>query len=186
MIREFVASKTAKLLAACICPVAGTGLVTMNVPQARNLVHKVTAPRTAAVSPAARKPIQPAAVVPCGKAEPILVIPQIAGLEPAPATPFDLPALERSFPSLAPQRISSLPDIARSAAAPGGPGIPGGGGGSEIPGTVPSTPLPEPASWAQIILGFGLIGATVRMAYRRERNIPVAQLAVAKPSIQRS
>ena len=179
MIREFVASKTAKLLAACICPVAGTGLVTMNVPQARTLVHKATAPRTAAVSPIARKPIEPAAVVPCGKAEPILVIPQVAGLEPVPATPFDMPALERSLPAtITPDRVAAaVPEFGRSPSIiPGSPGNPDGPG----TGIVPSTPLPEPASWAQIILGFGLIGATVRMAYRRERTMPVAQPAVAK------
>jgi hypothetical protein len=180
MIREFVASKTAKLLAACVCPVAGTGLVTMNVPQARNFVHKATAPRSAAVSPVARTPVQPAAVVPCGKAEPILVFPQVAGLSPIPATPFDLPALERSLPpTVTPERIASaVPEISR-------PQLPGGGVPPEdVPGTgvVPSTPLPEPASWAQIILGFGLIGATVRMAYRRDRGLTVNQKSAARPA----
>lgn len=56
----------------------------------------------------------------------------------------------------------------------GGPGAPGGGGGSTGPGgggggggiVVNKPPLagpvPEPASWAMMLAGFGLMGATIR------------------------
>ncbi len=60
---------------------------------------------------------------------------------------------------------------------PGGGG--GGGGGGSItnpapPVTPPAPPVgvvPEPATWAMMILGFGLIGSALRRAGRRVRYV---------------
>ena len=41
--KEVLASNTAKLVAACVCPVVGAGTVVMEVPQVRAAVHKATA-----------------------------------------------------------------------------------------------------------------------------------------------
>jgi len=44
MLKEAVASKAAKLLMTCVCPVAGTTALTLGVPQARDAVHKAVQP----------------------------------------------------------------------------------------------------------------------------------------------
>jgi PEP-CTERM motif len=63
---------------------------------------------------------------------------------------------------------SSIPGAIGS--LPGGGG--GGGGGSITPPTTPVPPIavvPEPAMWAFMILGFGVIGSALRRARRGER-----------------
>ena len=45
MLKEAVASKAAKLLMTCVCPVAGTTALTLGVPQVRDAVHKTAQPR---------------------------------------------------------------------------------------------------------------------------------------------
>lgn len=62
------------------------------------------------------------------------------------------------------------------------PGLPigGGGGGVFVPGTpgtpgvpVVTSPVPEPATWVSMILGFGIVGASMRRgsaARRRSRS----------------
>ena len=45
MLKEAVASKAAKLLMTCVCPVAGTTALSLGVPQVRDAVYKATQPR---------------------------------------------------------------------------------------------------------------------------------------------
>ena len=45
MLKEVLASNTAKLVAACVCPVVGAGTIVMEVPKVRAAVHRATAPR---------------------------------------------------------------------------------------------------------------------------------------------
>ncbi len=56
----------------------------------------------------------------------------------------------------------------------GGPGGGGGAGGGSGGGTPPAPGVPEPAAWAMMIAGFGLIGAALR---RRRRQMPGGRLA---------
>ena len=101
-------------------------------------------------------------------------MPDLAQLleSPPPLSPV---SLDQPLPLTA---ISSPPPLAAIIAPPpGGGGIvipPGGGGGgpvtfpTELP-HVPVTPpsaVPEPATWAMMLLGFGLIGWRVRAARR--------------------
>lgn len=90
-----------------------------------------------------------------------------------PETPMAMPA------AVVPAVATALPLAAAPAAAGGGLFIPplvipGGGGGITTlvtpPGSVPPTPVPgvpEPATWAMMIIGFGLLGGLLR---RRRRT----------------
>jgi hypothetical protein len=59
---------------------------------------------------------------------------------------------------------------------PIGGGSGGGGGGGIIvpPGggepSPPATAIPEPATWAQMLIGFGVIGGATRVVYRQEKK----------------
>ena len=41
------------------------------------------------------------------------------------------------------------------------------------PGTVPVSPIPEPATWLMLLIGFGAIGKTLRSARGRLRQVPL-------------
>jgi hypothetical protein len=148
MLSSIVASKTARLLAACVCPVVGAGTLTMAVPKVRNAVHKATAPREYAL-PKTRERI----------ATPISA--------PAPCTIGATP--------LSAGYIESLPDSTayRDFRPPYGPGDrildrPQGitDGKEPFPGSPPSA-VPEPYAWLQMLVGFTLVGGAVRMARKR-------------------
>ena len=99
----------------------------------------------------------------------------------------DIAQLLESAPPLAPvsldqplplAAISSPPPLAAIIAPPPGGGgaviPPGGGGGpvtfpTELPRepVAPPSAVPEPATWAMMLLGFGLIGWRVRAVHRR-------------------
>jgi hypothetical protein len=62
----------------------------------------------------------------------------------------------------------------------GSPGSPGGGGGCCSPGT-PTTPtdplipaVPEPATWAMLILGFFMVGGSLRASAKRRAGLRAA------------
>lgn len=143
MLASIVASKTARLITACVCPVVGAGTLTMAVPKVRNAVHKATAPREYALPKTRERIAQPvSAVAPCTT---IGATPLSAGyIEDAPSLysfpgPSDVPGT----PIVTPSR---LPDD----------------------GKVPiSGAVPEPQTWLQLLIGFTLVGGAVRMARKR-------------------
>jgi PEP-CTERM motif len=115
--------------------------------------------------PKAHQPVAP---------PPRVNMPDIAQLleSPPPLAPV---SLDQPLPLTA---ISSPPPLAAIIAPPpGGGGVvipPGGGGGpvtfpTELPRepVIPPSAVPEPATWAMMLLGFGLIGWRVRAVYRR-------------------
>ena len=151
MIKSLAASKTAQLLAACVCPVVGTVALTTAVPQVRSAVHKATAPRQYAKPKTRVRPqmqtaaVQPPCVEPGALAtiEPLkpLDFKRIRDIDPLPddqPNPFPNPGPPSPFPN-----------------PPGGPDIP-------TPGIVP-----EPGTWLQLVLGFGVIGMMMRSRWGR-------------------
>lgn len=153
MIKSLAASKAAKLLAACVCPVAGTVAVTVAVPQVRSAVHKATAPRAYAKPKTRVRPQMAAVQPPC--VEPgVLDSQSIAPLTsldfdrtPVPGDrPNDNP---NPFPNPGPQFIP-------------GPNPPGGETNIPPPGIVP-----EPGTWLQLVLGFGVVGMMMRGRWGR-------------------
>lgn len=152
MLSSIVASKTARLLAACVCPVVGAGTLTMAVPKVRNAVHKATAPREYALPKTRERVATPISVAaPCT----IGATPLSAGyIESLPdATRTGPIAVSYNLPG---DRILSL-DQSRT----DNPGVtlPGG--------STPPSAVPEPYAWLQMLVGFTLIGGAVRMARKR-------------------
>jgi hypothetical protein len=151
MLKTLVASKAARLIATCVCPVAGTAGITMGVPQVRSAVHKATQP------------------APRAYAMPKTRAPEEAPIQTAAAPCLDLPtALSMGVPS--PITGSDLPPavLRPTAFTPPGtpPLIPGDPGGPVNPPPPPPPAIPEPATWVQLLLGFGLIGGIARMTMR--------------------
>lgn len=162
MLKEVLASNTAKLVAACVCPAVGATAVALKVPQVRAAVHKATAPkpeRTARAKPRVVEPKKPdnidqrelamrdAALCP----PPVML--QNASIEPRTSAALQLaptPVIERPV-----DRIVYLNS---------GPCT--GTGVITIGGHVGM--VPEPATWAQMIAGFALMGAALRAGRRRE------------------
>lgn len=154
MIKSLAASNAAKLMAACVCPVAGTVALTVAVPQVRSAVHKATAPRAYAL-PKTR------------------VRPQTASIQPPCAETGALASQSIAPFTMTPLSLSSVP-----LDSPGFTGIPGGGpnpGGPLVsnnpPGGGPNVPppgiVPEPGTWLQLVLGFGAIGMMMRARWGR-------------------
>jgi len=158
MLKEAVASKAAKLLMTCVCPVAGTTALSLGVPQVRDAVHKATQPRQ--------------------YAKPKTRIRATEGVEVASA---DTPC-----PTVTPFALSNLPNITNTPTPPSPIQV------AEAPPPDPSVPLtprifvppsispppsdtpgvPEPSTWVQLMLGFGLIGGVARVNYRRNGSQP--------------
>ena len=167
MLKEVFASNVAKLVAACVCPIVG-GAVALKVPPVRAALHKATAPkpeREARVKPRVRVPIKRA--VEEQEDEP----PMQAGLMcPQPVMLGDAPLQPSSFqlPDNAPPQISLdttpnyVPDCGRSRFMVGGIRM---GVGM----------VPEPATWAQMVAGFGILGGTLRAGRRRARHANVTR-----------
>ncbi|MFZ5707008.1 MAG: PEPxxWA-CTERM sorting domain-containing protein [Pseudomonadota bacterium] len=167
MLKEAVASKAAKLLMTCVCPVAGTTALSLGVPQVRDAVHKATQPRQYA-KPKTRVRAAPEEGVQVASAE-----------SPCPSvTPFAL----SNLPTVSPVPMESTPlQVAEApppdAAVPLTPRIfvpPSGG----VP-PPDSSGVPEPSTWVQLMLGFGLIGGVARVSYRRNGSAPTGE---AQPS----
>jgi hypothetical protein len=158
MIRTMLASKTAKMIATCVCPVAGTTAVTMAVPQVKQAVHKATAPRAYA-KPKTR--VRPAALAPCPDPMPVLLggEPEIAALPIGP-----LARQANPFVTGPGAPVAGVPVVF-------GPGAPGGDGLIPVvPGPgVPVAGVPDGETWVQLIVGFGLIGGATRLAVVRDK-----------------
>lgn len=185
MIKGFAASKAAKALGLCVCPVVGTGVVATQVPAVRTAVHKATAPRAYAkpktrVRVASAAPVKMAALAdaPCVSGAPVVVqngevfnlpnLPQsgqILALGNSPLGPLtNIPA---SYNPPSRPVFFDPPATPIIPVNPPAPGEPGGNPGD--PGT-PVNPLPEPATWAQLLLGFMIVGGVMRSTSRGRRN----------------
>jgi hypothetical protein len=107
-------------------------------------------PAQAAAKPARPRPAAPrAAIEDC----PLVVVPRLSPLPEMaanPMTPF----------------AGSLPAPAALPSPPGG----GGGGNPLPPDLLPpgAAPIPEPAAWAMLVSGFGLVGLALRRRPRDE------------------
>jgi len=126
--------------------------------------------RTSAVLPTAVEAAPPPKVASVAPAAKPAIVPHVVS-----ETPMVLPA------AVVPAVASALPLATAAPAAAGGLFIPplvipGGGGGGGIttfanpPGSPPPPPVPgvpEPATWAMMIIGFGLLGGLLR---RRRRT----------------
>jgi len=161
MLKEAVASKAAKLLMTCVCPVAGTTALSLGVPQVRDAVHKATQPRQYAkpktrVRAAPEDGVQVAAAeAPCPTVTPFA----LSNLPPVTNVPVDTPPLQVAE---APPPDTAVPLTPRIFVPPstGTPNTP------DMPG------VPEPSTWVQLMLGFGLIGGVARVTYRRNGTQP--------------
>jgi hypothetical protein len=170
MLGSIIASKTARLITACVCPVVGAGTLTMSVPKVRNAVHRATAPSEYALPKTRERLAEPiSAPAPCSV---IGATPLSAGyiedvptsLYPFPGSPdvSGVPILSTRYrgPGTKEPILSDLP--------PGGGVPPGGvvppGGGAPPPG---GGAVPEPHTWLQLVAGFTLVGGAVRMARKR-------------------
>ena len=155
MIKSLAASNVAKLMAACVCPVAGTVALTVAVPQVRSAVHKATAPRQYA-KPKTR--VRPQAAPQMAAIEPPCVdVGALTSQSIGPLTPF----------SLADGRIPVVdtgPGPSPNFPGPGGPIVNPPGGGTNVP---PPGIVPEPGTWLQLVLGFGVIGMMMRGRWGR-------------------
>jgi hypothetical protein len=163
MLKEAVASKAAKLLMTCVCPVAGTTALSLGVPQVRDAVHKATQPRQYA-KPKTRIRATPAA----GEGT------QVASAEtPCPTvTPLALSNLPTITTPLPPIQVAEVPPLDPKNPIPLAPRIfvPPSGGNPLAPGSPPV--VPEPQTWVQLVLGFGIIGGVARVSYRRNGTGP--------------
>ena len=162
MLKEAAASKAAKLLMTCVCPVAGTTALSLASPKVRDAVHKATQPRQYAKSKTrVRAP---------GAAEEGDPVQVASADEPCPTvTPFALSNLpEQSVQALqaTPTQLAEAPTPDVNSPIPLTPRIfvPPAGGNN-----VPQGPggVPEPETWVQLVLGFGIIGGVARVSYRR-------------------
>jgi hypothetical protein len=166
MLKEVFASNIAKLVAACVCPVVGASAVALKVPPVRQALHKATAPkpeRQARAKPRVRAPIRPDAAADKAAPETLPAL-QSAMMCPQPA-PFDEAPMR---PVVADGPMSMTPDLpARRGGWDYGPGncspvsMPGGGVMASF------AAIPEPATWAQMVAGFALLGGVVRSGRRR-------------------
>lgn len=165
VLKEIVASKAAKLIAACVCPVVGTAALTVSVPEVRERVHRATAPRAEAAPAARRAPAEAvaAAEAVCPTDTPVI-------LAARPFAPFV--AAPEALP------LAFLPADARGPGGGGGgffvgspiPGVPIGGfvPGVDVEPPPPPPVIPEPATWLQLMVGFGVIGGATRFSYRQQ------------------
>jgi hypothetical protein len=156
MLKEVFASK---LVAACVCPIAA-GTVALKVPPVRSAIHKATAPkpeRDARAKPRVRTPIKKAperddedeAPVERAMMCPTPVMLGDSPLEPAAFQPPVMPIPQMDMPAERPNYVSNC------------------GPSRFVLSMRSGTAVPEPETWAQMVAGFALIGATIRAGRRR-------------------
>jgi len=166
MLKEAVASKAAKLLMTCVCPVAGTTALSLGVPQVRDAVHKATQPRQYAkpktrIRATAEDGAQLAAAdTPCPTVTPFALsdLPTISGPPVAQPPPIQL--------AEAPPPSEPVVELTPRIFVP-----PTGDPGGDFPG------VPEPSTWVQLMLGFGLIGGVARVSYKKNGTQPKGETA---------
>lgn len=156
MLKGMLASNASKLVAACVCPVAGSVALTVGVPQVRDTVHRATAPRAYALPKTRVRKPRPVEQV----ATPVPV--QTAALSAPPCEP----SLNAGAPLSAQytpvtEDETQLANIGDLPGRPGWSGVPDGGVNlPAIPG------VPEPHTWVQMLIGFGLIGGAARYSLK--------------------
>ena len=174
--------KTALLskAALCICPPAMLATTAAYVPPVRSAVHQATRPHAKAPSANRARPQRTAATVAAVPCPPALLA--------APLVP------QSTFAEVVPDDSVGAAPFVGGSAAPGvviggiGPGVGGGGGGGGggpgggNPGgggdggtVVPPPPViavPEPSTWMMMLIGFGLLGAGLRL--RRPAKRPTS------------
>ena len=165
MLKEAVASKAAKLLMTCVCPVAGTTALSLGVPQVRDAVHKATQPHQYA-KPKTRVRATPqeeagtqVASADCPTVTPFALsnLPHISGPPPVSQPPIQV--AEAPPPDSHPVPLTPTIFVPPSSGNP-----------------TPDNPgVPEPSTWVQLMLGFGLIGGVARVTYRKNGSQPEAE-----------
>lgn len=177
MLKEVLASNVAKLVAACVCPLAGASAIALKVPQVRSAVHKATEPKVARAKPKANKPhdarearAKPRVRTPIKPAfAPVVEGEQLAAgmmcpspVQLGPDTPIGAGNSQQTVMMMPPP--APIVEVQRNLSV----ACPSVGGGMVVM-TAATGAVPEPATWAQMIAGFGLVGATVRTGRRRGR-----------------
>ncbi|KKC25179.1 hypothetical protein WP12_15365 [Sphingomonas sp. SRS2] len=146
----------------CVCPVAGTTALSLGVPQVRDAVHKATQPRQYAKPKTRIRPegIQVAsAETPCPTVTPF-ALSNLPTVSPVPPPPTAIQVAEAPPPDPAvplTPRIFVPPTVYMPPSGPAG--------------------VPEPSTWVQLMLGFGLIGGVARVTYRRNGTQPEGEQA---------
>ena len=161
MLKEVFASNAAKLVAACVCPIAA-GTVALKVPPVRSAIHKATAPkpqREARAKPRIRAPLKKAVAEREEEKAPFdrgLMCPQPVMLRDAPleSTGFELPTPPMTRIDMAEDRPSYVTSCEPS---------------RFTLSMRTGISVPEPETWAQMVAGFALMGATIRAGRRRQR-----------------
>ena len=165
MLKEVFASNVAKLVAACVCPVVGASAIALKVPPVRAALHKATAPkpqRDARAKPRVRaagkgaKKTQAEAPV-----QTAMLCPQRFDLSDSPLQSATLVGAMSSSPDL---RVEA-PAVTFTPVSC--PTVRMGGGGM----ISAFAAIPEPATWAQMVAGFGLLGGAVRAGRRRSAAV---------------
>jgi len=161
MLKEVFASNAAKLVAACVCPIAA-GTIALKVPPVRSAIHKATAPkpeREARAKPRIRAPLKKAVAEREEEEAPVeraLMCPQPVMLQESPLQPtgFEMPQ----------------PPMTRIEMAEDKPSYVNNCGPSRFTLTMRTgLAVPEPETWAQMVAGFALMGAAIRAGRRRQR-----------------
>ncbi len=159
MIKTIAASNAAKSLALCVCPVIGV-TAALKVKPVREAIHRATAPEKG-------KPKRARIVHKAAAAEPKAVCP-----DPVPVNIAAVPLWSSGY--VQPGGLTILPEVKgpqslafgyAPGALAGASSLPGGPGGSLVP--VQQGAVPEPATWLQMVLGFGAAGAALRVTARR-------------------
>ena len=152
MLRQMATSKALKLISTCVCPIAGTALITTQVPAVRHAVHRATAPKPRAYA-----------------------LPKTRVRPPLPAPVQTASALEIPCAPVVMNVAPLMPDLAIGGGGGGGGGgapgiIPTGfnPGGNVLVQDTPA-PVPELPAWTQVGIGFALIGG-LHVAQRRHRK----------------
>lgn len=142
MLSSLIASKAARLMAFCVCPVVGTGTVVMSVPKVRQAVHRMTEPPHQYALPKTRERLPEA--------------PLALSVPPCPVVGGE--GIQTAFVDPGPsQLLASTPPP--GGGVPGGTILPlGGGGGGAVP---------EAGTWLQMIIGFLMLGGSLRLARQR-------------------
>ncbi len=171
MLKEVFASNVAKLVAACVCPVVGVSAVALKVPPVRQALHKATEPKPKREARA--KPRSPGKIAPKAKDKAVEPPPfQQVALACPPSTPFnDAPLQSASLNApVSAARDLAVPTRGLDFAPSSCPTVRMGGGGF----MATFAAVPEPATWAQMVAGFALLGGVLRAGRRRNRMTAAA------------